>query len=331
MNMLKERINGTLLYRYPVIEIYSIIMNFYIHIKYSFKPNGPLNNKESFVFYLTKSYHIVEKGLSLPYPRKFFGKDKISKLMYFTRKYIEIYGFDYHVENINSALSDYVSYHNRFNDSSENPLIIEIKKYLHDENRKPINGNGGIETIVDNVDNIISFEQYNKFISSRRSVRSFSKKQVLESDIRNVVNLSIKTPSVCNRQGWGVYAYFRREEIDNLLKYQNGNAGFGEEVNCLLVVVGKSKAFSRFEYNQLYIDGGMFSMSIVNSLHALGLGSCPLNLCMPYSREVKLKKLANIKTDERLVMMIAVGHKKNEYIVAKSPRMNAESVLTINN
>uniref|UniRef100_UPI00136AB3D1 nitroreductase family protein n=2 Tax=Photobacterium lucens TaxID=2562949 RepID=UPI00136AB3D1 len=242
-----------------------------------------------------------------------------------------IYGFDYHVENINSALSDYVSYHNRFNDSSENPLIIEIKKYLHDENRKPINGNGGIETIVDNVDNIISFEQYNKFISSRRSVRSFSKKQVLESDIRNVVNLSIKTPSVCNRQGWGVYAYFRREEIDNLLKYQNGNAGFGEEVNCLLVVVGKSKAFSRFEYNQLYIDGGMFSMSIVNSLHALGLGSCPLNLCMPYSREVKLKKLANIKTDERLVMMIAVGHKKNEYIVAKSPRMNAESVLTINN
>jgi len=34
-------------------------------------------SKESYYAYLTKQYHIIEKGLALPNPRKNFGKSKI--------------------------------------------------------------------------------------------------------------------------------------------------------------------------------------------------------------------------------------------------------------
>lgn len=326
-----NKIKASLLYRYPIIEVYSVIMNLIIHVKYSFKPKGPLKDKESYIYYLTKNYHIVEKGLSLPNPRAFFGKEKISKLLTYTRKYITTYGEDYHVDNINSALRDYVKFHSRYSNYKSEPLIIEIEEYLKFSASTSTTNDGGIRVIKANVgDNKFSINEYENFIYSRNSVRDFKPDEVLEEDIVKAIKLSMKTPSVCNRQGWGVYAYFDNNQIDNLLKFQNGNAGFGSHSKCLLIIVGKSKAFTRFEYNQLYVDAGMFSMSIINALHALGLGACPLNLCMPYRNEVNLKKVANITADERLIMMVAVGHKKDEYIVAKSPRMNVESVLRIN-
>lgn len=328
MENIINRIKGSLYYRFPFVEIYSVLMNLALHIKYSFKPNGPLNDKASYIFYLTKSYHIVEKGLSLPKPRAFFGQEKIRKLIHYTNLYVNKFGFDYHVENINSALKDYVSFHSKHEGFNNENIISEINDFLSLYKEENISGNGGVELVqVEKIKKIITFDEYHDFIFSRRSVRKFSKEEVSKEAINKAIELSIKTPSVCNRQGWGVYTYHERDEIDNLLSYQNGNAGFGSESQCLIIVVGKSKAFTRFEYTQLYTDAGMFSMSIINALHALDLGSCPLNLCMSYGQESRLKKSAGISNDERLVMMIAVGHKENKYPVAKSPRMKLNSVL----
>ncbi|MEZ9204111.1 nitroreductase family protein [Vibrio splendidus] len=326
MGNIKERIRGSLLYRYPFVEIYSVLMNLILHVKYSFNPNGPLNNKESYIFYLTKSYHIIEKGLSLPKPRLFFGKEKIRKLIHYSIMYTNKFGTDYHIGNINSALKSYVNFHLECEGYDKEPIIIEINDFLNLSSDDLCVGLGGVD-IVQGKDEIITFDEYKRFISTRRSVREFTQDKINKECIDRVIELSIKTPSVCNRQGWAVYSYHERDKIDELLKFQNGNAGFGKQSQCLLIVVGKSRAFTRFEYTQLYTDAGMFSMSIINALHASGLGSCPLNLCMSYGQESKLKIAAGIKSDERLVMMIAVGHKENKYSVAKSPRMKLESVL----
>lgn len=330
MESIVSRVKGIFLFRYPVVEIFTGVMSFYLHLKYSFKHNSPLEDKDSFVAYLIKTSHIVEKGLSLPNPRPFFGKEKIDKLLYFTNIYIEKFGFDELVGNINSALIAYVDYHNQFDNSDVNQTIVKIKAHLI-KFEKSSKENGGVEKINDtsfSPDDTV-FERYSEIVGSRRSIRDFDTRNVSLELIYKAIQLSLNTPSACNRQGWNVSVFTEKKDIKDLLTYQNGNAGFGTTIRCLLVVTGCAKAFTRFEHNQLYIDAGMFSMNIINSLHALGLGTCALNLCMPYSQENKLKKVAGIDKSERLVMMIAVGHKKDTYFVAKSPRKKIESVLRV--
>lgn len=68
-------------------------------------------------------------------------------------------------------------------------------------------------------------------------------------------------------------------------------------------------------------------MNIMLALHAAGLGSCPLNTCMPIYKEEILKKVAGICKHERLIMMIAVGNLKESFYVAQSEKYDIDQVL----
>lgn len=61
-------------------------------------------------------------------------------------------------------------------------------------------------------------------------------------------------------------------------------------------------------------------MNLMLALHAVGLGSCPLNTCMPWIKESRLKQTADIPQHERLIMMIAVGNLSDEFSVAQSEK-----------
>src|SRR3546814_20513526 len=88
------------------------------------------------------------------------------------------------------------------------------------------------------------------------------------------VELALHSPSVCNRQASYVYCLQSREIIDRALSLQNGNRGFGHEIPCLLILCTDLSAFDTAgERYQHWIDGGMFSMSLVWALHALGYSS----------------------------------------------------------
>ena len=134
-------------------------------------------------------------------------------------------------------------------------------------------------------------------------------------------------PSVCNRQGWGAHLYSDKKLMNELLLIQNGNSGFTDCIDKLLIITGNNKAFSKFESNQVYTDAGLFSQNIMLSLHSIGLGSCPLNTCFPYVVEKKVKKLSNIPEHERLVMMLAIGNLKDEFRVAISKRKDTKDIL----
>ena len=86
------------------------------------------------------------------------------------------------------------------------------------------------------------------------------------------------------------------------------------------------KAFTNFESNQAFIDGGLFSMNLLLAIHAAGLGACCLNTCYPSTKENEVKKVAGIPQNERLIMMIAVGSLKDNYSVAYSPRNPTDEI-----
>ena len=82
--------------------------------------------------------------------------------------------------------------------------------------------------------------------------------------------------------------------------------------------------------NQLYVDGGLFSMNLMLAAHGLGLASCPLNLAVTNDVERRIKQAGGIPANERVIMMIAVGVPVTEgRKAAKSPRRALSEILTV--
>ena len=142
------------------------------------------------------------------------------------------------------------------------------------------------------------------------------------------VRMARKTPSVCNRQSWKVYAYSDPVLLEKVVECQKGNSGFGDQIKAILVVTSNTETFfSIGERNQCWIDGGMFSMSLVYSLHSLGLGSICLNWSVEKATDENLHQVASIPDSEAVIMMIGIGFLPKTLRVAQSHRKPLEELL----
>ena len=116
--------------------------------------------------------------------------------------------------------------------------------------------------------------------------------------------------------------------MNMVLGLQGGNRGFAEQVDKLLVVTSELGCFlSVGERNQCWVEGGLFAMALILGLHAQGLGTCCLNWAKKPAEDVELRRLIAIPADQRVVMMIAVGHLPEKFRVTHSPRRKLEEIL----
>lgn len=295
--------------------------------KYSFE-FGNLKTKRHSEADLIFYYHKIEKGLSLPSPKVGFGKENIDYLLKELEKYVDLYNWD--DISIISLNTLYAYYHfNVSNNLVLNDLYLRIEKLRSTLPKDNKLSEGGVtELRKEKIDK--SNIDFKEFAYSRHSIRNFGPGDVSLDKIREAVQIAQKTPSVCNRQSSKVYVYSDNELKRKVLKYQNGNAGFGDGASKILIVTCELKDFRGvIERNQSYIDGGMYSMSLIYALHSLGVGTCALNLSITNKTERNLKKVAKISDSEVLLMMIAVGNLPEKLYVATSPRRKVDEVMTI--
>lgn len=168
------------------------------------------------------------------------------------------------------------------------------------------------------------------FFWTRFSVRDFSNSIVEDSVVCYAINLALKTPSVCNRQAWHVYHIMDSVLIKKVLVYQNGNRGFGHKIPCLLIITADLKAFDGGgERYQHWIDGGMFSMSLVMAFHSIGLSTCCLNWSCSGRNDLKLRRLIAIKPEHTVIMLLAVGYPNEKVRVCASERRPLTEFYTL--
>ncbi|MBM4515639.1 hypothetical protein GS432_01350 [Rhodococcus hoagii] len=60
--------------------------------------------------------------------------------------------------------------------------------------------------------------------------------------------------------------------------------------------------------DQVFIDGGLFSMNLVHGLLARGVGTCCLNWSVDAPQDAKLRRALNLPPHEVVIMMIALGY-----------------------
>ena len=296
--------------------------------------NNYLGNKKKREAIIIRMSHGIEKAFSLPNPKKSFGKVTSIQFMLELADYYKSYGYNNLIESSIDVLLHYKEYH--INNKVENfddvykmidKLVKDIPEYVI-ENKKV----GGVTKILkQNIESINEENDFKKFFYMRYSIRDFLiGEKVSNTLINEAIDIALKTPSACNRQAWRVHV-FTGEKRKEILQCQNGNRGFSESIETVLLVTGLPTSFSNLERNQVFIDGGLFSMSLMLAFHSLSVGTCPLNTSYKVKDEKLLFHKMNIPYDEVPIMMIAVGYLKDSFLVSNSPRKTSEEILEWHN
>jgi len=280
---------------------------------------------------LVLEYHKIEKGLALTSPRPGFGIATIEFLIEELPKYAEDFGMDEAYLGAIAALIEYQQYSQKMDVETPNiDAFLNLVDQQEHESEQGISEGGGTKAL-----DAVNFEaaqqvRFDLFAKSRSSIRSFSDQPVPLDTVHEAVEVARWTPSVCNRQGWHVHIYTDKTSIENVLEFQSGNRGFTEEIPMLMVVTSDLRMFFGVnERNQAYVDGGMFSMSLVYALHSQGLGTCCLNLSVKNSVGDSLRRVGSIPENEALMMCIAVGYPSDKARAAYSARRNTEKFFTV--
>ena len=296
--------------------------NFY---KLSRKYNASVNTDndiEKMQYTLLRENHTIEKGWSMKNPRLGFGQQKVSNLLTRLNKYVTLHGknpsnlgfLDYplttirhYIEYTKSQGVDIPLIESQFND-----VIKRLGNKKFEEKQTGV--------IVESKEHILENcnKDFKSLLYSRHSLRYFKNAPVDKSIINEALMLAQRTPSACNRQGWKTHV-FQGDDSHMLLKWQGGCRGFEEEIHTCILVTANMKAFLSYEVHQAYVDGGLYAMNLINSLHSLGVATIPLSTAF-YSSKLKQLKDFGIPENEVPIVIVGCGYMLDKFKVAVSER-----------
>jgi nitroreductase len=162
---------------------------------------------------------------------------------------------------------------------------------------------------------------FDQFAHSRKSTREFTGKKFSHDILQKVIELANTAPSVCNRQASNVYLLEDKSKIDSVLKIQAGFTGYSDNVNQLLILTNDRKYYYTVgERNQLFIDGGVYLMNLLYSLHYHKIGNCPANWGKTYKDEKELTKVITLPESEKIICFIPIGKLEENFRTTLSER-----------
>ncbi|MEX1447572.1 nitroreductase family protein [Enterococcus sp. C76] len=269
--------------------------------------------------------HSIEKGLSREKIRYGFGKKVLPELYRLVKLYHKLdYDLDDSVYlNSLSILNQYICVHQlqQFDISK----IINVKEF-NDIYWLDDNGTGGVKYILGDHLQKNNFKNFKELALNRSSVRDYCDSEVDLQKINEAIEIATKSPSVCNRQSARIRVIRNKSLIEKALKVQGGFNGYNLPP-CLLLITTDTRYFiDVLERNQVYIDGGIFAMSLLYALEYENLAACALNTMFDPKREIVTRKLLNIENYENLIMYISVGNFKKQYRVPKSYRLKSNQI-----
>ncbi len=273
--------------------------------------------------------HYLEGGMCLPDVRLGYGQDKALSVIKKLRSYKQEFGEDETVAWATATLTNYFEFH-RNQDYDLSVLEAEFEQ-LSRELKLSKNGvSGGYEAVTAAQIRAAALVDFEQFLLNRHSVRQYTEDSIESGTIRKIVKNAQQCPSVCNRQACRVYALTDRGDVQKVLRYQAGNAGFHQEIRTLFVVTANVAEMNLIgERYQGWIDGGIFAMTLALSIHAEGLGACFLNWSTEPREDRALHRCLGIPEEELVITLMAAGHLKPEFRVPVSHRKSLEEVLVL--
>lgn len=274
-------------------------------------------NENDYHYIITKIRilsHEIEKGFSLPQPRKGFGRQKLVELDHlldlYEKRYMGKDDYSYYV-----AISVVNYYKCKAVEYDLDISFLESKRY---DIGNPMFV--GVNVVPQDVLCKYSYEECYDFIKTRHSVREFKDKELDFADIEKAILGAQMAPSACNRQSVKVLHINGKERCAKVLTIQNGAKGFSIVNDVFIVAADLSNYIIPIESTTAFVDCGLFSMSFLLSLHSLGIGSCPLLWNDESERAIELRKLVKIPENYEISLVIPAGYYKDKVKYAISTR-----------
>ncbi|WP_428243552.1 nitroreductase family protein [Gynuella sp.] len=275
-------------------------------------------------------YHKIEKGLSLPGEKRFFGSPAAVKVVSLINEW-KISGLSQDDPIFLGAIESLRKYLERFPENTteeQSALFASISELT--ENHLPCH-----ELSTPYQPSTNEMEKPDIVLSAlakqRRSVRNFKDKKVDIAIVREALLIAQQAPSACNRQATRVHLYEQSPLMQELLKLQNGNRGFGHKIPLLAIITSESSTFFDFtERNEPYLDGGLFLGFFLLGLQSLGLSSCCLNWCTTPWHDSEVRKLTKIAPSEKILTFLAIGYESADSVVPRSSRRKLDSIVSTN-
>lgn len=285
------------------------------------------DNCEKLIGQIIAEYHVIEKGLAMPNMRLGFGEKILTDLI----NHCRLYSFKYDTNNEQflyalRVLNEYKLEHDKQN--------YELNKFI----KKDItNLTKTVKAIIPSEQISTTREEYLKhiygsfqeFSNSRHSLRNFTG-EINIDDIKKAVCLAQNAPSACNRQPSRVNILENKKIIEQVLNIQSGNRGFGNLADKLIILTAELGGFlSLNERNDVYVNGGIYAMNLLYSLHYYKIGTCTLNWCSSPEQDLKLRTICNIPNSETVILMIVCGGIPDKFKLVTSYRNDYNKILRI--
>lgn len=277
---------------------------------------------------IARESHVLEKGMSMPEPHFPFGVERASELISHLERLLSSTAYDNTIiYNSINIIEQYIKFHQK-NGYDLTEIKNRLERLLLKFPSIKISNNldGGIRSVSNNEITSEARLDFSHLLSSRHSHRNFTSQHVPDDIITKALALASLTPSACNRQAWRTHV-FDGEKARQLLKWQEGCRGFYDKINRAILVTSDLNSFFAHEAFQAYIDGGLYSMNLINALHYYGLGTIPLSCGFPYKKLFELSKF-DIPRNEIPIIIIGIGFIPEETHVASSQRLEITKTNT---
>lgn len=174
----------------------------------------------------------------------------------------------------------------------------------------------------------IEYLDFYNLCMQRRSVRWYQDKIVPKEMLSKAVEVAVLAPSACNRQPFDFFIINDPKQAREIATIPMGTAGFVDNIQCLVVIVGKLDSFfAARDRHIIYLDGALAAMQFMLSLETLGLSSCPINWPDVEALEIKMSAALKLSHMERPVLLLSVGFAQNEGMIPYSQKRSIVDIV----
>lgn len=197
---------------------------------------------------VTKSYHSIEKGLSLRNPRPGFGRGYPAEPIGNLLREVPLLEAQGHsgaeTDAARAAVSAYVQWH----DDNGHVVDDSVRSFARSHR------SGGTLSVERDALLTAAKADFRSLALSRHSIRHFTGAPVSIDAIRAAVSIALHSPRVCNRESRRVRVALSDRTRERMLGLQNGNGGFGHLAGAVLIITSDVRQFLDFgERNQCWI------------------------------------------------------------------------------
>ncbi|MEV8273898.1 nitroreductase family protein [Microbacterium sp. NPDC077184] len=172
----------------------------------------------------------------------------------------------------------------------------------------------------------VGYDELEKLVMQRRSVRWFEDRAVPREKIDRALLLARQAPTACNRLPYEFRVFDDPAQAKLVAAIPFGTAGYGHNIPAIAVVVGKLESyFSPRDRHAIYVDSSLAAMQFMLGLETLGLSSSVINWPDFEPLERKMQKTLGLELTDRVVMLIAFGYAHPEGMVPFSQKKELDT------